>query len=78
MTTLTATEKATEKRMRLAATTKQLRIRLSNQAVEELRAMAAREFRDPQQQAAYILEQVLLGEDAQDVIVGPSEVSEEG
>ena len=73
--TLTKTEKATEKRMRLAATTKQLRIRLSNQAAEELRVMAAREFRDPQQQAAYILEQALLGGDVQDVFVGPSEAA---
>ena len=78
MTTLTVTEKATETRMRLAATTKQIRIRLTNTAVSALREMAAREFRDPQQQAAYILEQALLGEAAQDVCVGPSEVSEEG
>ena len=68
----------TEAKMVLAGKTTQLRLRLSNDAIAVLREMAAREFRDPKQQAEYILEQVLLREDAQDVFVGPSEVSEEG
>ena len=57
---------ATEERLRLAATTKQIRIRLSNDAAAALRACAAREFRDPQQQAAYILEQALLEQDGEE------------
>jgi len=68
----------TEARMVLAGKTTQIRLRLSNEATAALREMAAREFRDPKQQAEYILEQVLLGEDAQDVCVGPSEGDPEG
>jgi len=65
----------TEAKMVLAGKTTQLRLRLSNEAVAVLREMAAREFRDPKQQAEYILEQVLLGGDEQGVGVGPSEAA---
>lgn len=66
----------TEAKMVLAGKTTQLRLRLSNEAIAVLREMAAREFRDPKQQAEYILEQVLLGEDLlKDVCVGPSEAA---
>ena len=57
-------------RMVLAGTTKQIRIRLSNEAIAALRSLAAREYRDPRQQAEYILETVLLGQDDDD---GPAE-----
>lgn len=75
---LTKAEQATVERMRLAATTKLIRVRLSKAAADALSALAERECRDPRAQASYILEQILLEGDAQDVCVGPSEVSEEG
>ncbi len=57
---------------------KRITISLSKRVAVALRELAEREFRGPREQAAYILEQALLGEGVQDVCVGPSEVSEEG
>lgn len=49
----------TMEKLRQAATTKQLRVRISNDAAARLAALADAQFRTPQQQASWMLEQAL-------------------
>lgn len=59
-------------RMDRANTTRTIRIRLSNEDVERLRAIAHDQRRPPQDQAAWMLEQAIRA------YVGPSEECGEG
>ena len=49
-------------RLERAARYRQLRIEISKQAAEQLRQLSEREKRTPHAQAAYMLEQLLLGQ----------------